>query len=239
MDYYKEVKRLTGWIKDYVIAAGAVGTVVGISGGIDSAVVAGLCKRAFPEHCLGLIMPCHSNPEDTYHAETVAMTLEIPVKKIVLDPVYDVMLKALEAKDFNAMAAANIKPRLRMTALYCYAAEKNYLVAGTGNKSEIFVGYFTKYGDGGADLEPIGHLVKSEVRAVARVLGLPAAIIERPPSAGLWEGQTDEGEMGINYEELDNYILTGAASEQVVYVINQLRRKSEHKRSLPPIPPRV
>lgn len=239
MDYFKEIDRLTEWIMDYVIAARGVGTVVGISGGIDSAVVAGLCKRAFPEHCLGLIMPCHSNPQDAQYAETVAKHFGISAKKIVLDSVYDKMLEALGAKDGRTMAAANIKPRLRMTALYYHAAINNYLVAGTSNRSEIFVGYFTKYGDGGVDFEPIGHLVKSEVREIARVLGVSTATIERPPSAGLWEGQTDEGEMGITYEELDHYILTGKGPDQVIAVVDQLMKKSEHKRCLPPIPPRI
>jgi NAD+ synthase len=184
-------------------------------------------------------MPCYSNPQDAQYAEIVANQFGISFKKVTLDSVYDNMLESLDAKNSLTLAAANIKPRLRMTALYFFAAINSYLVAGTSNKSELYVGYFTKHGDGGVDFEPIGHLVKSEVRDIARYLEVPAAIIERPPTAGLWEGQTDEDEMGITYEELDHYILTGAGPEQVMTHADQLMKKSEHKRCLPPIPPRA
>jgi len=236
MNYLKEIDRLADWIRSYVESSGAIGTVIGISGGIDSAVVAGLCKRAFPEHCLGLIMPCYSNPEDSKLAENVALNFRISVKKVVLDSAFDQIIEALGAVDDRSMALANLKPRLRMISLYYFAAVSNYLVAGTSNKSELFVGYFTKYGDGGVDFEPIGHLLKSEVREIAKLLGVPTSVIERPPTAGLWEGQTDEDEMGITYEDLDRYILTGEGSIQATAVAGRLMRKSEHKRSMPPIP---
>jgi NAD+ synthase len=133
---------------------------------------------------------------------------------------------------------ANVKPRLRMTSLYFFANSLNYFVAGTGNRSEITLGYFTKYGDGGVDLLPIGHLLKSEVRALARELGVPNPVIEKAPTAGLWMGQTDEGEMGFSYEDLERYLVEGAPAvpETVAKRIEELRRTSEHKRALPPIP---
>ena len=133
---------------------------------------------------------------------------------------------------------ANMKPRLRMATLYFFANTLNYLVAGTGNRSEAAIGYFTKYGDGGVDLLPIGHLVKSEVRAVARELNVPSPIIERSPSAGLWMGQVDEEEMGFTYAELEHYLDEGpqGVSPALAMRIERLTRSSEHKRQLPPTP---
>ncbi|ADL08140.1 NAD+ synthase [Thermosediminibacter oceani] len=235
MEVAKLCDALVDWLKERINEAGARGAVFGLSGGIDSAVVGALCKRAFPENCLGLIMPCYSNSKDEEDAVKVAEKFGIPHKKIVLDGVYDEFLNILDKTD-NRVAVANIKPRLRMITLYYYATLNNYLVVGTGNKSELTVGYFTKYGDGGVDLLPLGNLVKKQVRELAVYLGIPRDIIEKPPTGGLWEGQTDEGEMGITYEELDNFILTGKARPEIAEKIKNMNRKSEHKRNLPPIP---
>jgi NAD+ synthase len=133
---------------------------------------------------------------------------------------------------------ANVKPRLRMSALYYIANAMNYLVAGTGNRSELTIGYFTKYGDGGVDVLPIGHLLKSEVRALARALEVPASIIEKPASAGLWLGQTDEEEMGFTYADLESYLTEGpeAVAPALAMRIERLIRASEHKRALPATP---
>ena len=134
---------------------------------------------------------------------------------------------------------ANVKPRLRMASLYFIANSLNYLVAGTGNRSEITLGYYTKYGDGGVDVLPIGALLKSEVRALARELGVPAPIIEKPPTAGLWVGQTDEAEMGFSYDTLEQYLAEGASAVGAAAAqrIEQLRAASDHKRQMPPIAP--
>ncbi|MDK2927074.1 MAG: synthase [Bacillota bacterium] len=233
------INRLTGWIRERVTEAGAEGAVVGLSGGIDSAVVVGLAKRAFPEAVLGVIMPCHSLPRDAEHARLVAAAFSVPVREVVLDTAYDTLLarlKTAEAGEPKALALANIKPRLRMVTLYYLATQHNYLVLGTGNKSELTVGYFTKYGDAGVDLLPLGNLVKQEVREVARHLGVPEEIIRKAPSAGLWEGQTDESELGFSYAELDHYIRTGEGRPEVVARIRTMQQRSEHKRRLPPIP---
>lgn len=232
--------KLSAWIQRQVAEAGAQGCVVGLSGGIDSAVVAGLCSRAFPHHTLGLIMSCHSHPQDAAHARLVADKFAIPVREIVLDQVYDALLYTLPqqegAEARQSLAAANIKPRLRMLTLYYHANLFNYLVAGTGNKSELTVGYFTKYGDGGVDILPLGNLVKGEVRQLAQYLGVPQEIIDKPPSAGLWSGQTDEGEMGLTYADLDAFIKSGQASPAVAERIEFLNRCSAHKRAMPPVP---
>ena len=243
-------ERLVEWLRARVEEAGASGLVVGLSGGIDSAVVAGLAKAAFPSGVLGVIMPCHSAPNDREDALLVAETFSIPTVTVDLGPVWDVLVAAIEnaagasqdaggapeAGRDRALLRANVKPRLRMTTLYYLAGLYNYLVAGTGNRVEISIGYFTKYGDGGVDLLPIGNLVKSEVRALARELGVPERIIARPPSAGLWEGQTDEAEMGLSYEELDRYFLTGEGPREVVAKIRRMEAASAHKRRLPLIP---
>lgn len=233
--------KLVAWIREKVKEGGCQGVVLGLSGGLDSAVVAALCKRAFPENSLGLIMPCHSDPQDASDAELVARRLALPTKTVVLDRVYDALIQALRGSPYvpgeRSLALANIKPRLRMTVLYYWANELNYLVVGTGNKSEVTIGYFTKYGDGGVDILPLAGLVKAQVRELARHLDIPEAIINKPPSAGLWQGQTDEDEMGLTYAVLDNYLLTGEAPPQAAKRIEELRARSRHKRQPPAIPP--
>jgi NAD+ synthase len=229
---------LVDWISADVQSSGGLGAAFGLSGGLDSAVVGALAKRAFPHHTLGLIMPCHSDPQDQQDAQLVAHHFGIATALVDLGLVYDALVAQLskvqaELKD-SRLAQANIKPRLRMTTLYSFANHMNYRVLGTGNRSEIAIGYFTKYGDGGVDLLPLGNLTKTEVRALAEHLGVPRGIIEKPPSAGLWAGQTDEEEMGLTYEELDAYLLKGGAGHER---IEALVAASEHKRALPRVAP--
>ncbi len=233
-------RKLAEWIKERVAEAGCKGAVLGLSGGVDSAVVAALCIKAFPKNMLGLIMPCHSNARDKKHAELVAIKFSIPTKTVVLDDIYDVYLKILP--DFKPdasrtqVAQANLKARLRMITLYYTANQLKYMVIGSGNRSELTVGYFTKHGDAGVDILPLGNLVKKDVRELAKFLEIPQEIIDKAPSAGLWAGQTDEGEMGFTYEALDNYILTGKAPEDVKKRIEQMHSASTHKCATPPIP---
>lgn len=236
----ERAERLVAWLQEKNREAGTAGAVVGLSGGIDSAVVAALCRRAFGENVLGVIMPAHSNPQDAEHAQLVADTFGIKARRVVLDDIYDrfLALLSLELPAPPPLAVANLKPRLRMITLYFHANTLNYLVVGTGNRSEATVGYFTKYGDGGVDLLPLANLVKREVRELAEHLGVPRPIIEKAPSAGLWSDQTDETEMGISYEELDRYILTGEARPEVAARIQTMNQRSGHKRQLPPAGPR-
>jgi NAD+ synthase len=247
-------ERLAGWMRESVAAAGAQGLVVGLSGGVDSAVVARLAQLATPGEALGVLMPCHSDPQDERDAALLAKHFSLPTVRMDLSQPYDslvVMLKpALESVPRSTHRAhphddprarvplANIKPRLRMASLYFVANSLNYLVAGTGNRSELAIGYFTKYGDGGVDLLPLGKLVKSQVWAMARDLGVPAAIIDRAPTAGLWLGQTDEAEMGFGYADLEGYLSGGpqAIPPALAMKIERLTRASEHKRQLPPLP---
>jgi len=233
--------QISAWLREKVQAAGAKGLVVGLSGGVDSACTAALAQRAMGDEVLGVLMPCGSSLEDAEYAHLVADTFGINTITVDLAAVYDGFLRVLPPSD--ELAAANIKPRLRMVVLYYLAAANHYLVAGTGNKSELMVGYFTKYGDGGVDLEPMGDLYKWQVRDLARTLGVPRPIIERAPSAGLWPGQTDEGEMGLTYDVLDAtlaMIESGRTEEADPEVLERVRRmiaKSEHKRSVPPACP--
>lgn len=230
---------IVNWIRAEVEEAAAEGIVLGLSGGVDSAVVAALSKKALGENLLGLIMPCQSEPEDEEDANLIASHLGIKTEQIDLETVFKEFLRILPSG--NRLAQANLKPRLRMITLYYFANKCNYLVAGTGNRSEIAVGYFTKYGDGGVDILPLGGLLKSEVRRLAGDLGIPKRIIEKAPSAGLWPDQTDEGEMGISYDELDKTIdvlESGKRDESnpLLVMVENLVRRSSHKRSPPKSP---
>ncbi|MCX7683488.1 MAG: NAD+ synthase [Anaerolineae bacterium] len=237
------IDRITAWLRERLHTAGAAGFVFGLSGGVDSACVAALAARAVgAERTLGALLPCHSQPEDLRLAHLVAETFCIPTVTVGLDAAYQALIAALPESD-NRLAAANIKPRLRMIALYYLAQSRHYLVLGSGNRTELSVGYFTKWGDGGADLLPLGNLYKTQVWELARALGVPQQVIERPPTAGLWPGQTDEGEMGITYRELDRVLLAleqgetsdiaPAVLEKVLAMIN----RSAHKRAMPPAAP--
>jgi NAD+ synthase len=241
MQVQEKADQIVQWLKSILANSGANGFVLGLSGGIDSAVAAALCKRACPDMTLGVMMPCYSDPQDLLDAQLTADAFSIPVEKIVLDEVFETFVRVLTGMAYDRnkkdLGLANIKPRLRMTTLYFMAARRKLLVVGTGNKSEIMIGYSTKYGDGGVDLLPIGGLVKTEVRELARFLGVPQEIIDKAPSAGLWAGQTDEAEMGFTYEELDRYILTGEGRPETRAMIEGMVKRSEHKKMPPPVPP--
>lgn len=248
MQVEQACEQVVAWLREQVTGAGAAGVVVGLSGGIDSAVVAALCQRAFPTSTTCLILPCDSAPEDVEYARQVVDALSLQAFCVDLTPEWEQLVASIEAAipagapaDVRRLARANVKPRLRMTVLYYVATLRNALVVGTENWPELTVGYFTKYGDGGVDLLPLAHFLKSEVRALAEYLGIPKAVIERTPTAGLWQGQTDEQEMGFTYDEIDRYLLTGEGSPELRRRIETLRARSEHKRTVPPrgpVPPR-
>jgi NAD+ synthase len=233
-------KEITRWLKEQLKKSKARGIIFGLSGGVDSAVVAALAKEAAGRgNILALLMPCNSNIRDLKDAKLVAKELGIPTKIIDLSGAYNNLIKILPPA--NKLARNNIKPRLRMLVLYYFANKLDYLVCGTGNKSELAVGYFTKYGDGGVDILPIGGLLKKQVRLLAQELGIPSGIINKPPTAGLWQGQTDEGEMGITYKELDG-ILENIVSNRKhiiprgkVAKVKRMMEESEHKRRGPTI----
>lgn len=244
-------EKLVEWLKSRVNEAGARGVVFGVSGGVDSAVVAALAQEAFPGRCIGVWMPCYSEEQDALDAAKVADAIGIPLLTVPLDEVWDLLTTSLrqilqgqsgEATSEPAprddalwMADANVKPRLRLTVLQYIARAKGYLVLGATNRSELEVGYFTKAADTGVDLLPIGDLTKTQVWALARELGVPQEIIEKEPSAGLWQGQTDVAELGMTYADLDRYLTTQEATPSVKERIEKLHAASEHKRRMPPI----
>jgi NAD+ synthase len=233
--------KLTDWMRERVLAARKAGVVLGLSGGIDSSVVAALCKRAFPDTTLAVIMPCHSVETDIEYAKAVAQKYRIYTETVDLAPIFDSFLQTLPSfngrQDNEKLTQANIKPRLRMITLYYLASQFGYLVVGTGNRSELSTGYFTKYGDGGVDIMPLANLVKQQVRELAAYLDIPKEIIRKPPSGGLWEGQTDEGELGITYNDLDRYLTTGESPDALKQRIESLNAASAHKRAMPQVPP--
>ncbi len=252
IDFEITSKKIIEFIKNYVNGARSNGVVLGISGGIDSALTTKLSVEALgADSVLGLLLPENkSDPKDMEDAENLAKSLEINYETINITPMINSFNNMCSHFDpENKLVAGNLRPRIRMQILYYHANLLNRLVIGTGNKAELYVGYFTKYGDGGVDFEPIGDLYKTQVWELARYLEIPKAIIEKPPSAGLWIGQTDEGELGIQYRVLD-LILYGylelkmsekeitnelkLSLDEVQRIINIVKR-TEHKRKMPPI----
>lgn len=232
-DYKIEFEKRVSFIRTVLSESGAKGIVYGNSGGKDSALVGILCKAAC-ENTVGIILPCTSKrnyDEDAADAKTVADKYDIETRTVDLTPVKDAELGALNgAVDLNPAALANIAPRLRMLTLYAVAAAEERLVAGTGNKSEAYVGYFTKWGDGAHDFDPISDLTVTEIYEFLRYLGAPERIIEKAPSAALFDGQTDEAEMGLTYVELDAYLYGSEIPADKKELIERMHKASEHKR---------
>lgn len=225
----ENINKIVEWLRSSVYGANCKGVVYGLSGGVDSAVVAGLCKLAFGDDQLAIMMPIHSSLDDEKDARLVIEKYGLNAKKVDLTETYENMVSVVESGE-NKMAYANIKPRLRMTTLYYHAQLNNYLVLGTSNKSEFLVGYFTKYGDSGADLLPLVDFTKKEIYELARELEVPEKIIQKPPSAGLFENQTDEDEMGFTYDDLENYINGIKIDDKIEEKISRMIKNSEHKR---------
>ena len=234
-DYREEFEKRVDYIRKKLAEAHADGIVFGNSGGKDSALVGILCKAAC-DNTVGVIMPCFSKRnygEDAADGRALAEQFGIETRVVDLTPVREAELKALDGvAALNDMALTNIAPRLRMTTLYAIGAAENRLVAGTGNRSESYMGYFTKWGDGASDFNPIADLCATEVFAFLRFLSAPASIVEKAPSAGLFEGQTDEAEMGVTYAAIDNYLLHGEVNDHDKAIIDRYHSRSEHKRRL-------
>ena len=212
MQTEKVVNHITDWLKDYATKAGVNGFVIGISGGIDSAVTSTLCARTgFPLLCLE--MPIHQAPSQVNralnHIDWLKQNFtDVNMTQVNLTPVFDSLVDSLppvEKEEDRFMSLANTRARLRMTTLYYFAALNKYLVAGTGNKVEDFgVGFYTKYGDGGVDLSPIADLFKTQVYEIAKYLGINQEIIDAAPTDGLWgDDRTDEDQIGATYPELE------------------------------------
>jgi len=228
----EDLERRVAFIREQIDGPGLGGAVVGISGGIDSAVTAALCVRALgKDRVIGVWMPAYSQEVHAVDSQKLAEAIGLHLVTVDLGNAYDAITAEIEqVLPLNDKTKGNTKARLRMTALYAIANQKGYLVIDTCNRSEIHVGYMTKGGDGLADINPVASLTKHELRILARELGIPASILTKAPSADLWAGQTDEQEMGFTYEDLDRYLITGETNPQARERIDYLHRISEHKR---------
>jgi len=249
----EQVGIITSFIRHHLEDSGARGLVLGMSGGLDSAVVAALCVRAVgPKKVVGVWSgEGPAKGRDFRDAKDCARSLGVELRRFDIAPLVAEFQRSLRAKAGRRVALGNVKARVRMILLYYIANTENRLVMGTGNKSELAVGYFTVFGDGGADFLPIGDLYKTQVREMAAFLGIPKAIVEKVPTAGLWPGQTDEGELGIRYEDLDRVLLgielrllpeeiasRAGVDLATVRRVEAMVARSVHKRK-PPLIPKV
>ncbi|WP_114577953.1 NAD+ synthase [Saliphagus sp. LR7] len=245
-------EHVTGFIRETADAAGADGAVLGLSGGIDSTLTAYLAAEALGADALhGLVMPGTVSDDDNMSdAERVAMDLELSYDIIEIEPIVGSLLSAYPEAEGDQVAVGNARARVRAVLNYLVANHDDRLVLGTGNRSEAAVGYFTKYGDGAVDCHPIGNLYKRQVRQLARHVGVPDDLAEKTPTAGLWEGQTDEAELGLDYDTLDSILalhidgpLSAAATRrelgvdrEAIETVRGLYERSAHKRAAPPAP---
>lgn len=256
IDPEETTNRITDFIRSYVKKSGTKGCIVGLSSGIDSTVTAYLAAKALGrENVLGLIIPERNltHAEDVLDATEIASILDIEFSVVEIADILNTFLIAIpESVESDLAATGNLKARIRMCTLYYYANIMNRIVMGTGNRTELLLGYFTKYGDGGVDIEPLGNLYKTQVKTLAEYLEVPRHIIDKTPTAGLWPGQTDEGELGMSYEEIDimfftlldinkpmEYLVNRYGIE--VSAINRLMERIEkniHKRKVAPTPPK-
>ncbi|MFH1105791.1 MAG: NAD+ synthase [Candidatus Aenigmatarchaeota archaeon] len=205
MDCQKTEDRIIEFVRRKAVESGANGVVIGLSGGIDSSLTAKICAEALGrDRVLGLLMPSDKS-QDADDATEFAKSIGIAYKIVDISDTVSVLRENLDSAQ-DKIVLGNMLPRLRMLVLYYYANMMKRLVVGTGNKSEILTGYFTKYGDGACDLLPIGDLYKTEVIELAEFMSLPEKIIQKRPTPGLWEGQIAEEELGISYDELDKIL---------------------------------
>lgn len=243
MDVVSSIEKRVQWIRDLLAKTGAKGIIYGNSGGKDCTLVGALCKIATP-NVLGVIMPCQSSQnygsdrDDALRAgehfgiEQIEIDLSA-TKQALLDAFGEQLTNNNAGESNLKMASVNINPRLRMTALYALGQARGYLVAGTGNLDEATLGYFTKWGDGAHDFNPIADLTVGEIYEHLRYLGAPETIIAKAPSAGLYQGQTDEQEMGIKYSDVDKYLRGEDIPVDVREKIESAKRRAAHKLRMP------
>lgn len=237
MELKEYLKKIEKFLQEYLESSHCKSYILGLSGGVDSSLVAAISRKAVGKdklYCYAIDID--SNKNDILDAKEVAKQLDLNLEVVHLTKTYKSYLKDLKGKEFIRLIKSNLKVRMRMVALFAYAQEHSGLVLGTDNMDERYVGYFTKFGDGAADLLPIVYLTKSEVREAAKLYGLSLDLVDRVPSAGLFEGQTDEGEMGVTYKDLDAYLLGEKIDSKAEERIEHLHKVSEHKRAEIPTP---
>lgn len=251
IDVQSEIRARVDFLKEHVKKAHSAGLLISISGGLDSAVAAALCKQATdelaqetgqPYETLGVFQPCgeQSDIADSYEVAD-AIQLKNKVETNIEDAVDEIAIEVEYAmkelgvnKHVSVKGKGNIKARTRMVYQYALAFERNLLVVGTDHASEIVTGFFTKYGDGAVDLQPLASLTKRQVKMLAEALGIPRQVIEKTPTAGLWEGQTDEEELGLTYDQINDYLEGKEVGEEASRKIEKWYMSTEHKRA--PIP---
>lgn len=251
IDVDEEIKKRVQFLKQHVLEARASGLLVAISGGVDSAVTAGLCKLATdelaqetgqPYETLGVLQPYgeQEDIEDSY-AIVKALQLQSVVETNIEDAVDEIALEVEYAmkgigvnRHMSIKGKGNVKARVRMVIQYALAFERNLLVAGSDHAAERLTGFFTKYGDGAVDLLPLATLNKRQVYAVGAKLGIPDSVLQKIPTAGLWPGQTDEQELGLTYEQIDDYLEGKTVEPEVAEKLERIYRTTQHKRM--PIP---
>jgi NAD+ synthase len=227
------------WIREEMKRSSASGAVIGLSGGIDSAAAAALLRRACGrDGVLAVIMPCRNAQEDERDARLAAEAMDIPVKKVDITGAYDFLADGVEVScgKLGRAARADLKPRLRMAALYAVAAARNFLVAGAANKDELYLGDFTKYGEVGADMLPLGDLLAGEITEIARYLNVPDAIINRPRAGSSLRDQAEGSDATLTYGDIDRYIATGSAENDAALRIKEAFEESRGKRESVRIP---
>ena len=232
--YLEEIYK---FLREYLEKTHSDGYVIGVSGGVDSSVVAAILKNAVGKNKVhGILIPIRSIPADLEDGLTLCKDIDLNYTIIDGTKQFDAAIEEFNRNDIplDKGTAGNFKARMRMAILYAYAQKHNMLVVGTDNKDETYIGYFTKYGDGGVDILPIVHLTKGEVRKIGQMLGIRKALVERVPSAGLFQGQSDEMELGFTYDECDAYLLGKEVRKEAVERIEAWHRRTEHKRN--PIP---
>ncbi len=233
-DIEKNVNGIVAWLQDYVKNAGAKGYVLGVSGGKDSAVVASLLVRAVgAENVFGVLMP-NGEQSDIKDSIAVCEHLGINFTTVNIKDAFEGIVNALPSTNV-AETKINIQPRLRMTTVYAIASEKNYLVAGTGNASEKYVGYFTKWGDGAFDLNPIAKFTTEEVVKIGEFLGTFTGALYKNPSDGI-SGSSDEEKMGVSYKEVNEFMANGQIDDKAhEEIIVKRNKQNQHKMCMPPV----
>lgn len=250
IDVAEEIRKRVDFLKEYILKSGTNGLLIAISGGIDSAVAAGLCKRATDElskekgreyQTVGVFQPygVQEDIEDSYAtakafglSHTIETNIEEAVNEIALETEHG--LKPYINRHMSKEGKGNIKARTRMVIQYAIAFELNLLVVGTDHASEAVTGFYTKWGDGAVDVTPLSSLNKRQVRMLARELGVPSSILDKAPTAGLWQGQTDEKELGISYEDNSDYLEGKQISPEVQEKLERQYVKTAHKRNAIP-----
>lgn len=225
-----KIKKIVFFINENIISSNSDGFIFGLSGGIDSALIAAIAANYFPKNHLAVLMNIENTKEDVLDQQELISFFNLNYQDINLTEVTKIISKDLK---LESSFSGNLKSRLRMVTLYSLGQKLNYLVLGTSNLNEIFIGYFTKYGDGASDILPLANLTKYDIWALSKELNVPQKIIEKKPSAGFSHNQTDEEEIGITYKEMEAFFRGQKVSSKIILRMNNFNKTTQHKREFP------